>query len=300
MKATAIWTLVAVLAVPALEEGVCQNEVRILEKTYTGEIVEGPNWARTETFGFAAEAFIPNCEIWLLGEWVEPVRSPDGGGEYGVFIEKKADRVTVNGRTFMSLQDTTIHWAKDRSVPLSELPFEDYAAETFRLESIQHDKIEGAYVIRGQVFLPGVPKAFMVEEKGDSIIVTVEPKFRGKTDYMLVEHEGAKSNWSLYKGPRPKAAQRNEQSLTACFEGLVKFCRPGGIVIEGFGYAQTYPLAEKEALVEALKQIPDLAVPDKPEPDGRPRYEPLEIHGYLFISPLIADFVNSYRRRGDQ
>ncbi len=300
MKATAIWTLVAVLAVPALEEGVCQNEVRILEKTYTGEIVEGPNWARTETFGFAAQAFIPNCEIWLSGEWVEPVRSPDGGGEYGVFIEKKADRVTVNGRTYVSLQDTTIQWYKDEPVPMSEKSLRSYAAEKFELEAIPHREIEGAYVVGGEVFLPGVPKAFKVEEKADSVIVTVQPKFFGEIDHILVEYKGQKVGYSLYKGPRPKAAQLNEQTLDAAFRNLVDACQPGRIVIKGRGYSQTYPLSEKEALVEALNLIPDLAVPDKPEPDGTPIYEPLEIHGYLFISPLIADFVNSYRRRGDQ
>jgi len=272
-----------------------QKRVQTLHKTFSGDIVEYPNWHRSETFGFAAQTFVPDCEIWIYGELLDAVPSPDGTGQLGVLIEKTADAVIVNGRPYTSLKDPTeTGFFKDEPpVKPANKPVMDFAADKFREEAVSHKDIPDAYVVGATAFLPKVRTAFRVEERDDTVMITVQPKYLGNVDHILVEHNGRKAGYSLYKGPTPTVAQLNEQLLDSIFRGLTDRCVPGHIVLAGFGYKYSCPSTQRADLVSALNQIPELAVPAIPDPvNGKMRYEPLNINGYVFYSPMISDFVN--------
>ena len=55
------------------------------------------------TYGKPASTFVSGCEIYLFGEYIEPVEGPDG--TKGFLIEKTDSAVTLNGRHFFSPYD---------------------------------------------------------------------------------------------------------------------------------------------------------------------------------------------------
>jgi hypothetical protein len=284
-------TYIAAAARPS--RAVSPKRVQTLQKTYTGDLVDAEDWLKNESFGHAARAFIPDCDICLHGEFLDPVQSPFDANEYGALIEKTKNKVFVNGKVYISFAEPGPHVFTEEKVRRNENTVKGYAAKKFREDASPSNDVPGAYKVGGQLFRPGVPTVFVIDEKHDSVTVTVAPKYMGNTDYIIVEYRGSKIAYDLYKGPRASAAQLNEQSLDATFRGLTERCEPGRLMLMGRGYVYSYPQSERDRLIRALKQIPALAEPKFRDYRGEMQYEPVTIDGFRFQSEVIRDFVKS-------
>ncbi len=273
-----------------------QDKIRMLERTYTGPVVNRPEVGRNPTFGYAAEAFIPDCEVWFHGELLDPVPSPYDRAETGIFIKKTATEVTINGRVYSSVYD------KPRKSPYPIDPritrycrISEVAERQFRQKARRHGELSGAYVVDGTVYRPNVPTPFTLAGGDTTVIITVRPKHMWDTDYVLIEYDGYEVGVpiDLNPGPQPTHGEADEQRLDVNFNSLVGKCQPGWIVVLPGG---VYPPRLRSTVRDALAQIPKLAVPTHEDFYGDMMYEWLTINGLTFDSNTIRDFVEASRR----
>lgn len=294
-KVTSICLLAILIVSSAQTPAISQDRIIILHQTFEGEIVGTSDLVNSETFGYAAEAFIPNCDVWLRGEYLDQVPSPYCTHEYGVHIEKTKHELIFNGTVYLSFAEPGPHVFSEAKRNADDSTTMGIAAKSFRDEAIVKTDTAGGYIFRGVSYLPEVPTVLIVDEKDDSVVVTVRPKYMGNTDYIFVEHRGSTAGFSLYKGPRPSAAQLNEQSLDSAFRNLANRCKPGRLVLIGRGYSDTYTSSDHDKLLSALEQIPELAVPWLRNSRGEQEYYPLSIDGFEFQPSAVRDFVESTR-----
>lgn len=277
--------------------------VRKLEKTYSGSELDArsdnKSHERSETFGFAAEAFIPNCEIWLFGKLLEPVSAPDEPDVMGILIRKTKEKITINGATFLSLQATHKKFQK-ASYAAPELKESrrilGVAAQEFRAVAKKSDKQHNTYLVHGNTCRPHVPMLIKLKSRDVTVSVTILPNLRDGSDCFRVEYNGIKGIYRFGQRPKVDKVTADEMKLDNAFNSLIGACLPEYIILIGQGYRYGMHASHRGDFVDALMQISDLAVPTIKDIRGNMIYESLLINGIGFHSNVIRDFVNSKDR----
>ena len=75
MRTVLVSVLVIVIGISLPPKAISQKRVQTLQKTYTGDLDNAEGWLKYESFCHAARGFIPDCDIWLHGEFVDEVQS---------------------------------------------------------------------------------------------------------------------------------------------------------------------------------------------------------------------------------
>jgi hypothetical protein len=251
------------------------------------------------TYGKPASNFVSGCEIYLFGEYIEPVEGPDG--MMGFLIEKTDSAVTLNGRHFFSPYDPPRKVAdtplmreiQERGRPKREII--QATMEQFRAR-VQREPQTGAYSVDGAVYEPERLTPFVVQlpDRIDTVEVKILPDFMdGLDDRFSVFYKGEDLGirFLITLPPGPPKEQDNEFILDMAYQGLAKV-RPGFIILIGRGYKDWYPLSEAPKLKAALANIPVLAKPrHEGFYEGEWEYEWLNIDEYTFDSKIIRDFI---------
>jgi hypothetical protein len=247
----------------------------------------GTSWAqgadpvRSATYGKRASKFVSGCEIYLFGEYLDPVEGPDG--TKGFLIEKTDSAVALNGRHFYSPHDTPRRPASPPSERAKRLEaiFEEAVAEIRRTVEA-HPSIDGAYYI-DSILYSNVPQPYRTKS-GDTVMLHFI------LDWGCLSYEDASLEFPLKPEPELSKEERDKRALDNVYLSLAEI-RPGFIILIGEGYKLWYPLSEELGLKAALAKIPALAQARYQNIYGEWVYEPLTIDGYEFYGFLVADFA---------
>ena len=235
----------------------------------------------TPTYGERASKFVSGCEIYLFGEYLEPVDGPDG--TIGFLIEKTDSAVTINGRHFSSPYDpqrTPVRPPSEKAERHAAV-FEEVLAEVRRL-AVAHSSIEKAFFI-DSVLYTDEPKPY-VTASGDTVML------RFSKSWAHYRYEDTNTSFPLTPDPMLPKEEQDAQALDVAYQGLAAI-RPGFIILIGEGYQSWKPLSEAQTLKEALAKIPALAQRRYQNMYGEWVYEGLTIDGYQFGPSIVADFA---------
>lgn len=276
---------VAVTTCATIDPSVSQTVSRKLEKTYTGEITEHPMVGRSPTFGYAAETFVANCELFLFGRYVPPEQYSELGDDAGYLIKKTKTEVTVNGRVFVATDDPPAY----PQVPIPPRIKERAAVRQRAADEIRSRKQhrDGVIVLDGVERRQNEPFPFTLEDGTVTVMVTF------LIDGIQIEYDGHGTVFVLETPPpvtKERLEEQAEQRLDVVYNGLVKRLKPGRIVLAGLGYSHSYPLWGGVRLKSALHQIPSLAEQESIVL-GEVVYKSIRIDGFLFTSEVISDFA---------
>ena len=275
-----------------------QKHIWKLEQTYTGPVSDSSLSSQSETFGYAAEAFIPDCEVWLYGKLMPPVSSPDGGNEVGILITKSDGQITINSNLFFPADEREQSRLAISPELSEQAAIMEAAFSEFRDNATKSPDIPDAYIVNGILFRPGEDTQFPLEQLGVTVTATVLPRYWGAVDYVRLEFREKAAVIPIKPRPKPtfSDAEKSEIQLDRLFNSAVAICEPGTVILIGRAYRLVYPVADRDSLVDALGQIPDLAVQKLLDSRGEPMYESLTINGFRFHSDVIRDFVNAAER----
>jgi hypothetical protein len=238
---------------------------------------------RSPTYGKPASKFVSGCEIYLFGEYLEPVEGPDGA--MGFLIEKTDSAVTINGRHFFSPYDpqrTPVRPPSERVERQSAVIME--AEAEIRRLAHPHPTREKAYFI-DSVLYTDEPKPY-VTASGDTVML----QFHKESARIVYEDVPLVFELNPYRGPFMTEAERNELYLDNAYDGLAAI-RPGFIILIGRGYKNWYPLSVASDLKAVLIKIPELARRRYENIYGEWVYESITIDGYFFSPTVVADFA---------
>lgn len=235
------------------------------------------------TYGKPATKFVSGCEIYLFGEYLEPVEGPDG--TMGFLIEKTDSAVTLNGRHYYSPYDPPRKIVKAISEEIKHrAAVKNEAQKEIRRLAVAHPTIEGAYNLGGILY--GDELQPYITKSGDTVMV----KFY--KDEVEVVYENTPLIFKLVPDPvRPKEEQ-DAFRLDNIYLSLVDAIKPERIILIGRGYELSYPLSEAPAVKDALKKVPALARPIFQDIYGKWAYDAMTIDGYFFHSGVISDFTD--------
>jgi len=236
---------------------------------------------RSPTYGKPASKFVSGCEIYLFGEYLEPVEGPSG--DMGYLIEKTDSAVTLNGRHFYSPYDPPRTPARPPSDKIEHQAavFEEVITEIRRLAQA-HPSLEKAYFI-DSVLYTDTPQPY-VTASGDTVML------RFSRSWAHYRYEDTNTSFPLVPDPVLPKEERDAQALDMAYDGLAAI-RPGSIILIGRGYKNFYPLSVASDLKAALSKISALAERRYKNMYGKWVYESITIDGYFFSLSVVADFA---------
>lgn len=238
------------------------------------------------------DTVIVDCELYLFGRFVEPVRR---GDERGHIVRRTGSTITINDIVFFDV-------LASEEVPSLSQEFLQESNEILRTFQSAANQIRetvtlsssGAVLVNGEVPEFGKILPFSAGERESNM--TVEFTRSG----FFLKYRGDKM-FFWYRPPTPPKSvspreqqQGNDRTLERAYDEIVSGLVPGAIVIMGSGYRDTYYNGNRhQALREALSLIPSRASELYPGATGEKQFERLSINGFNFAPAIVRDFVSA-------